>query len=140
MAIVELTRMEQSALTTILVDHMLRPDSTREWIDIIEQRTVTIEDLLAIVTGVGGRQPPLSIVCPRCGKRSYHPTDREQSYCANCHQFHADILRDWTYGVLHGEPEPSGDFLRHFAEAILRADPDNSVSLHSALAAIAVFE
>lgn len=29
-----------------------------------------------------------SITCPRCGLTSYHPKDREEGYCANCH--------DWT--------------------------------------------
>ena len=32
-----------------------------------------------------------SIVCPQCGKRSYHPEDVKQAYCGNCHQFHADM-------------------------------------------------
>lgn len=29
-----------------------------------------------------------SFTCPRCGRTSHHPTDVEESYCANCH--------DWT--------------------------------------------
>jgi hypothetical protein len=28
--------------------------------------------------------------CPRCGMTSHHPTDIEQAYCGNCH--------DWTGG------------------------------------------
>jgi NADH pyrophosphatase NudC (nudix superfamily) len=28
-------------------------------------------------------------VCPRCGTRSYHPTDKAEGYCARCHQFEA---------------------------------------------------
>lgn len=46
----ELTRIQQSALTMILVDFMRRPESTREWIDIVNDETVTIDDLLTIVT------------------------------------------------------------------------------------------
>lgn len=33
-----------------------------------------------------------SIVCPRCGMRSYHPKDIEQGYCGHCH--------DWTSGFI----------------------------------------
>lgn len=32
-----------------------------------------------------------AIVCPRCGRTSYHPEDVRQRYCGNCHQFHADM-------------------------------------------------
>lgn len=28
-----------------------------------------------------------SITCPACGARSYHPVDKEQGYCARCHEF-----------------------------------------------------
>jgi hypothetical protein len=30
-----------------------------------------------------------------------------------------DIV-DWVYGVLHGEPTRPGDFLKHFANAVVR--------------------
>lgn len=29
-----------------------------------------------------------SIICPKCGMRSYNPNDIENQYCGNCHQFH----------------------------------------------------
>ena len=31
---------------------------------------------------------PSSILCPRCGRRSYHPTDVAERYCGGCHRFH----------------------------------------------------
>lgn len=31
-------------------------------------------------------EPP-SITCPACGARSYHPTDRQEGYCARCNAF-----------------------------------------------------
>ncbi len=34
--------------------------------------------------------------CPRCGRTSYHPTDKAEGYCGNCH--------DWT-----GQPAPTAD-------------------------------
>lgn len=32
-----------------------------------------------------------SIVCPRCGLRSYHPRDIEEQYCVSCHDFHENM-------------------------------------------------
>lgn len=32
-----------------------------------------------------------SIVCPRCGRRSFHPEDVRQRYCGACHMFHDDM-------------------------------------------------
>jgi hypothetical protein len=32
----------------------------------------------------------LAIKCLLCGLRSYHPSDVEQRYCAQCHVFHED--------------------------------------------------
>jgi ribosomal protein L37E len=29
----------------------------------------------------------VSITCPRCGMTSYNPTDVEQGYCGNCHDY-----------------------------------------------------
>lgn len=29
-----------------------------------------------------------TVICPRCGMTSHHPTDVEQGYCGRCH--------DWT--------------------------------------------
>lgn len=42
-------------------------------------------------------------------------------------------IQGWVYGILHGEPEPPGDFLKHFAQAIVRADPLNYVMLKPAI-------
>lgn len=30
-----------------------------------------------------------SIMCFKCGKRSYNPADVHNKYCGNCHEFHA---------------------------------------------------
>jgi hypothetical protein len=32
-----------------------------------------------------------SIICPRCGCRSWHPIDIAERYCTFCHLFHGDI-------------------------------------------------
>ena len=32
-----------------------------------------------------------SITCPKCGKRSYSPSDCKHGYCGNCKQFHTDM-------------------------------------------------
>lgn len=48
--LIELTTMERAALVGILVEYMLQPDSTKEWIDVVNDQTVTIEDLLAKVS------------------------------------------------------------------------------------------
>jgi YgiT-type zinc finger domain-containing protein len=32
-----------------------------------------------------------SIVCPRCGARSFHPRDIEQRYCGFCHDWHENM-------------------------------------------------
>jgi ribosomal protein L37E len=29
-----------------------------------------------------------SIVCPRCGTRSFHPQDIAEKYCGRCHNWH----------------------------------------------------
>lgn len=38
-------------------------------------------------------KPPASIVCPKCGLRSFHPKDVEHRFCAIC-GWHKDILRE----------------------------------------------
>jgi ribosomal protein L37E len=43
-------------------------------------------------------EPP-SIVCPRCGRRSYNLRDIEERYCGACHHFHDDPEAD---AVAHG--------------------------------------
>lgn len=46
----ELTTLEQAALVGILVEFVLQPDSTREWIDVATGQVVTIEELLKKVS------------------------------------------------------------------------------------------
>ena len=57
--VIRLNVAQQSALLSVLVDHSLRKDSTREWIDIVNQSTVTIEDLLSLVA-VASTHVPMS--------------------------------------------------------------------------------
>jgi hypothetical protein len=103
--------------------------------------TLGVTTLLQILVDANNRPP--SIACPRCGAVSYNPLDVERRYCGACHQFHSMIaieenfaLQRWVYGVVHGEPEPPGDFLKAFAESIVRADPDNFADLRPALKTI----
>ena len=42
-------------------------------------------------------------------------------------------LAPWVYGILHGEPTPSGGFLFALAEAANRADPENYPAMRPAL-------
>jgi hypothetical protein len=42
-------------------------------------------------------------------------------------------LMGWIYGILHHEPNRSGDFLRHLAEAAVRADVESYSALRPAL-------
>jgi len=42
-------------------------------------------------------------------------------------------LLPWLLGIVNGCPNPSGDFLRALAEAALRADAENYVTLRPAL-------
>lgn len=37
-------------------------------------------------------------VCPRCGKASYHPEDKRQRYCGQCHRFE-DALESVALGM-----------------------------------------
>jgi len=42
-----------------------------------------------------------SIICPRCGLRSYHPRDIEEHYCGRCHDFHENMreatMPNWCF-------------------------------------------
>ena len=49
-AILRLTQHEHSALLGVLIEYMRQPDSTQEWIDVLTDHTVTIGDLLALVS------------------------------------------------------------------------------------------
>ena len=41
--------------------------------------------------GAGSAEDPtLSIVCPRCGMRSYHPRDITERFCSECNLFHSE--------------------------------------------------
>jgi hypothetical protein len=42
-------------------------------------------------------------------------------------------LARWVFGILHCEPNRSGDFLRHLAEAAVRADTESYSALRPAL-------
>lgn len=43
---VELTILERNALVMVLVHYALQHDSTKEWIDVVTDETVTLGDLL----------------------------------------------------------------------------------------------
>lgn len=53
---ITLTRQEYFALVSILVDHRRTRDSTLEWVDVLNDRTVTIDDLMMKVTGAEGKR------------------------------------------------------------------------------------
>lgn len=43
----------------------------------------------------------LSVMCPRCGRRSWHPDDVAERYCAACHDWHPCALeRGLRLGLL----------------------------------------
>jgi hypothetical protein len=50
--------------------------------------------------------PNPSIICPRCGTRSFHPKDIEHGYCGSCHDFThggidgAESLEIWVNGIV----------------------------------------
>jgi hypothetical protein len=44
-----LTELQRSALVGILINQLLQPDSTREWIMVTTDEKVTIEDLIDLV-------------------------------------------------------------------------------------------
>jgi len=50
MVSLRITRQELSALQSILVDHILRQDSTQQWEDVLSGTVVTCDDLLRIVS------------------------------------------------------------------------------------------
>ena len=58
--------------------------------------------------------PPQSFTCPRCGMASSHPTDVEQGYCGNCHDWtgskRESVLPppdEWNSAVEHSTANPS---------------------------------
>lgn len=55
---ITLTRQEYFALLSILVDHRLKRDSTLEWLDVLNDQTVTIDDLMMKVTGAERNDTP----------------------------------------------------------------------------------
>jgi hypothetical protein len=46
----QLTQLQQSALVGILVEHLLQPTTTREWIMVTTNEQTTIEDLIDLVS------------------------------------------------------------------------------------------
>jgi len=40
---------------------------------------------------LGPLDVPPSWKCPHCGRRSYHPDDLVNHYCAHCHHFCDDV-------------------------------------------------
>jgi hypothetical protein len=38
-----------------------------------------------------------SIVCPRCGRRSYNVNDIRQRYCGHCHMYHDDMGENMSF-------------------------------------------
>jgi hypothetical protein len=40
---------------------------------------------------------------------------------------------DWVYGIVHGEPTIPGDFLKHFAQAVVRADVESYAAIRPAI-------
>lgn len=58
-----------------------------------------------------------AIQCLVCGLTSYHPTDVEQRYCGQCHQFHQFL---WLQNLMQGEQElVSGTGRGYFAQRAL---------------------
>lgn len=50
MYVIRLTPVQRNALLSVLIDHSLRKDSTQVWVDVVNQTTVTINDLLHLLT------------------------------------------------------------------------------------------
>lgn len=46
------------------------------------------EDLYVWSLPIGNVLPGIGFTCPRCGRTSHHPTDKQEGYCGACH--------DWT--------------------------------------------
>lgn len=47
--VIRLTPTEHSAILGILVDYARQKDATEEWIDIVNEKTTTLDDLMALV-------------------------------------------------------------------------------------------
>lgn len=55
----------------------------------LEDLRIRVGQLEVWAEGLGYQIPPTSprsILCPRCGTRSFNPKDIEERYCANCQQ------------------------------------------------------
>jgi len=55
MYIVRLTTQEYTAMLSVLIDHSLREDATKEWINVATDDTTTIDDLLHVVATADSR-------------------------------------------------------------------------------------
>jgi hypothetical protein len=64
---------------------IMETDAARMWVDIarIENpgQTVRLEPI----------PDTPSVVCPACGRRSFHPQDIAESYCGFCHNWHSEM-------------------------------------------------
>jgi hypothetical protein len=47
--VIRLTPTEHSALLGILVNHARQPDATQEWVDVVNEKTTTLGDLMTLV-------------------------------------------------------------------------------------------
>jgi hypothetical protein len=59
--------------------HALKPEQ------VVELRQ--FEEWLQCWNRAAKPQPP-SVVCPRCGRKSFHPRDIAELYCGFCHEWH----------------------------------------------------
>lgn len=101
---IELRPVDLFALRSLALDRLRdcarqESDATCQWYDVITDQTVTITELIAVLTSVRVESQPMqntyrisadgrSITCRGCGFTSYHPEDVRQLYCGNCHRFH----------------------------------------------------
>ncbi len=70
---------------TVLGAGLTAADVDRHW----PGRSELVTPLTPAVAPAG--EDRLSIVCPRCTRRSYHPEDVANRYCGACNQFH-DVM------------------------------------------------
>jgi len=71
----DLTGFTGEAVVDLLTREGIRPGDIRQTRHILDQDVVP------------------SIICPRCGWRSYNPHDIAERYCGHCREFH-DALMD----------------------------------------------
>jgi hypothetical protein len=97
----ELTRLQLRAIYSLALDRLLSSDGVMQWVDIVNDETVTIQELFALITRavVAVDEPGVetgfritadgaAITCLKCGMTSYNPNDILHRYCGNCNMFH----------------------------------------------------